>query len=230
MKLDRRKILTGSAMLATGTAAFSLFGMPFEIQPQASRIPGIASAEAASDVAAKEIAKSPEIGDIVMGNKDASVTMIEYASATCPHCANFHTGPFKEIKKAYIDTGKMKFIFREFPFDDLAMAAFMLGRCAPKEKYYPMLDIIFERQKIWVRNNPRDELFKIAKLAGFTEKTFDECLRNEKIAKGIYNIQKEHGKKFGIDSTPAFFINGKFLSGNQPFSKFKEVIEAQIGK
>lgn len=226
MTLNRRTFISNGLVLTAAAGAISLNG--YNPQPQVSLLPGIAGARAA-DVNKEELHKAPELGDRVLGPKQAPVTVVEYASATCPHCANFHKDTFPALKKEYIDTGKIRFIFREFPFDDLALAAFMLARCAPEDKYFPMLDVLFEKQHVWARKNPREELLKISKLAGFTEESFDKCLKNEKIAKGIYTIRETAAKKFGVNSTPTFFINGKLLSGNQPFEKFKEVIEAEKG-
>jgi len=225
MKLNRRNMIAGGAVLAAGSGAFSLLSGS---GPNASFMPGVTAARAA-DVDAKEVLKAPALGDRSMGKADAPVTIIEYASATCPHCADFHAGTFVQLKKDYIDTGKVRYIFREFPFDDLALAAFMLARCAPEDKYFAMLDVIFEKQQQWSRNNPREELLKIAKLAGFTEESFDKCLKNEEIAKGIYEIRETAAKQYGVNSTPSFFVNGKFLSGNAPIDRFKELIDAAKG-
>jgi len=170
----------------------------------------------------------PPLGDMVMGNPDAKVTMVEYASATCPHCAHFHTVTFPKLKTEYIDTGKVKFIFREFPFDDLALAAFMLARCAPKDKYFPMIEVLYEQQRTWTQNNPRDELFRIAKLAGFTEESFTACLKNTKVAKGIIDERNRAEKVFKVDSTPTFFINGKELRGAEPIEQFRSMIDAAL--
>ena len=216
-------MIAGSATLATGVATFSL--LSGGEQSNMSIIPGITSAKAADADPAK-LHEAPSLGDRVMGKADAPITIVEYASATCSHCADFHAGTFVQLKKDYIDTGKVRFIFREFPFDDLALASFMLARCAPEDKYFPMLDVIFEKQQQWTRNNPREELLKIAKLAGFTEESFDKCLKNEKVAKGIYDIRETAAKQFGVNSTPSFFVNGKFLAGNAPIDKFKELIDA----
>ena len=222
MKLNRRKFITATSTLALGLGAFSVLG--YDGSPNASLMPGVSSARA-GDVDPTKLHMAPKIGDRVMGKADAPVTIVEYASATCPHCANFHKGTFVQLKRDFIDTGKVRFIFREFPFDDLALAAFMLARCAPEDKYFPMLDVIFERHQVWTRN-PREELLKIAKLAGFTEETFGKCLKNEEIAKGISAIRDTGNKEFGVNSTPTFFINGKELAGNQPIEKFKELIDA----
>lgn len=185
----------------------------------------------AADARSLDVAKlmvPPPLGDMALGNPKAKVTMVEYASATCPHCAHFHNVTFPKIKTEYIDTGKMKFVFREFPFDDLALAAFMLARCAPKDKYFPMIEVLYEQQRKWTTNNPRDELFKIAKLAGFTENSFNACLKNKAIAKGIIDERNRAEKVFGVNSTPTFFINGKELDGAQPIERFRAMIDAAL--
>ncbi len=225
MKLNRRNMIAGSAVVAA-IGTFSFLGNSND--PGVSFMPGVTSAHAA-DADPVAILAAPALGDRFLGKADAPVTIVEYASATCVHCANFHSGTFVALKKDYIDTGKVRFIFREFPFDDLALAAFMLARCAPEDKYFPMLDVIFERQQTWTRNNPRDELLKIAKLAGFTEESFDKCLKNVDVAKGISEIRDTGSKEFGVNSTPTFFINGKILSGNAPIESFKKLIDAAQG-
>ena len=216
-------MVIGSATLAASAGTFSLIGSN---DPSASFMPGITAAHAADNADPALLHVAPSIGDRFLGKADAPVTIVEYASATCPHCANFHKQAFVDLKRDYIDTGKVRFIFREFPFDDLALAAFMLARCAPEDKYFPMLDVIFERQQTWTRKNPREELLKIAKLAGFTEESFDKCLKNEEVAKGISEIRDTGSKKFGVNSTPTFFVNGKVLAGNAPIESFKKLIDA----
>jgi len=171
---------------------------------------------------------APPLGEKWLGQADAPVTMIEYASATCPHCAAFHAETFPVIKTDYIDTGKVRFAMREFPFDQLSLAAFMLARCAPEERYFDMIDVLFERQQTWTRNNPKGELFKIAKLAGFTEQQFDACLKNEDVAKGIIATKDHATSALGVNSTPTFFINGRKVSGNQPIDEFRTLIESFI--
>ena len=223
MQLNRRKAILIGASAATGALGYAVFATG--LHGNASIIPGITPAHAQA-VDLTDLAVAPDMGEKFLGQADAPVTIIEYASATCPHCARFHEDTFKKLKAEYIDTGKVKFIFREFPFDDLALAAFMLARCAPEDKYFPMIDVLFEQQAVWSRNNPKGELFKIAKLAGFTEESFEACLRNEEIFKGIVAIREKAGTTFGVDSTPTFFINGAKLQGNQDFESFKKMIEA----
>ena len=119
------------------------------------------------------------LGDMALGDEKAPVTIIEYASMTCPHCAAFHANTYPELKKRYIDTGKVRFIFREFPLDQLALAAFMLARCAGPDKYFPMIDTLFQQQKEWVVQKPLGPLLAIAKQAGMSEQAFNECLAGQ---------------------------------------------------
>lgn len=196
--LNRRKFALGTSALA----GFALW-------------PLAASAASLND-------PSP-IGEMALGPADAKVTVIEYASASCPHCANFYKTTFQDLKKDYIDTGKIRFIFREFPHNQPGLAAFMLARCAPKDKYFPIVDMLFEQQEKWLQA-PRDELFKIAQLAGFTQESFDACLKNEEVAKGIISV-RDQAEGFGVDSIPTFFINGEKLKGESSIEDFRKIID-----
>ena len=173
--------------------------------------------------------KEPPIGDMALGSPDAPVTIVEYASATCPHCATFHEEVWPQLKKEFVDTGKVRFVFREFPLDQLALAAFMLTRCAGKEKYFPMLDLVMKNQRTWVKN-PREELLKIAKLAGMTEQQFDACLKNEKLAMDIVAMSKDANRLFGVDSTPTFFVNGRRVVGGHSIEEFRRIIDEELKK
>jgi protein-disulfide isomerase len=172
-----------------------------------------------------EFMKAPRIGDKSLGSEDAKVTIVEYASATCPHCAAFHANVYPELKKEFIDTGKVRFIAREFPLDDLALAAFMVARCVPDDKYFDMLSLLYEQQRTWAGQNARDELLKLAKLAGLSEAQFDECLKNEDLAKGILDIRKDGADKYGVNATPTFYINGKKMEGERDIEGFRKAIE-----
>jgi protein-disulfide isomerase len=132
---------------------------------------------------------------------------------TCPHCSHFHETTFPEMKKKYIDTGKVRFIFREFPLDPLAAAGSMLARCAGGDKYFPLLEALFSQQKDWVVQKPLAPMMAIAKQAGFTQQTFDECLANQKMLDGIEESRTRAAQKFNVNSTPTFFINGKIFRG-----------------
>jgi protein-disulfide isomerase len=166
---------------------------------------------------------APAYGEMVMGPDTAKVTVIEYASATCPHCAAFYNETFITLKKEYIDTGKIRFVFREFPHNDAAHAAFMLARCAPKEKYFPLIDIFFLTQPEWTQN-PLEGLGKIAQQAGFTTAEFDACMKNEAIAKQVLEVRKK-AEGFGVDSIPTFFINGEKYEGDTSIEAMRKLID-----
>jgi protein-disulfide isomerase len=171
-----------------------------------------------------EVMKPPALGDMALGAEEgAKVTIIEYASATCPHCAAYHKDAWKKLKAEYVDTKKIRYIFREFPTNDAALAAFMIARSAPKDAYFPLMDVFFETLETWTRN-PAEGLFNIARQAGFTQAKFDETLKNEALAKGILEI-REGGSKFGVQGTPSFFINGEKFDGERTFEAFKAAID-----
>ena len=164
-------------------------------------------------------------GDMALGAKDAPVTIVEYASMTCPHCANFHMGPFKELKAKYIDTGKVRMIFREFPFDPVALQASMLARCAGEKRYFGMLNVLFKSQMKWAKAaNPQQALGTIARLGGFTEARFQTCMRDQKLADMILQTRLDGNKKFEVESTPSFIVNGEKTSGNMTIDKWDELL------
>lgn len=164
------------------------------------------------------------IGEMEMGSPTAKVTVVEYASASCPHCASFYKDTFKTLKTEYIDTGKIRFIFREFPHNQPALAAFMLARCASKEKYFPMVDMFFEQQESWL-SSPLEGLQKIAQLAGFTKEVFDACLKDEAVAKGILAVRDKASNEFGVESIPTFFINGEMTKGSMSIEEMRKAID-----
>ena len=182
----------------------------------------VSPALAAVDMA--ELLKPPALGDMALGADDgAKVTIIEYASATCPHCAAFHKDVWPKLKAEYVDTKKIRFIFREFPLNDAALAAFMLARAAPKESYFPMIGVFFDTLETWAQN-PAEGLLNIAKQAGFSQEKFDATLKDEKLAKGIMEI-RDGGVKFGVQGTPTFFLNGKPLRGEVTYDNLKAEID-----
>ena len=153
--------------------------------------------------------------DIVLGDPNADVVIVEYASMTCPHCANFYTEVFPKLKEKYIDTGKARFIFREFPLDSLAARASMLARCAGKDRFYPMVDGLFETQETWAAPgvDGQEKLKLIAKQAGFSEESYNQCIEDKDLFNKIVAIRKKAHEEFGVDGTPAFFVNGERLDG-----------------
>ena len=154
------------------------------------------------------------IVEMVQGAEDAPVEIIEYASYTCPHCANFHNNTFKQLKADYIDTGKVKYILRPFPFDGdrRGEAAFMLAKCAPNNAYYPMIDALFATQGTWAgQGNPVPELLRISKLSGMTEADFKACLGNQELLTQIIQGRNKAVQEFGVRSTPTVFVNSEKL-------------------
>jgi protein-disulfide isomerase len=172
-----------------------------------------AASSPGTEISMAELMTPGPLGDEAIGAANAPVTIVEYASMTCPHCAHFHQTTYPELKKKYVDTGKVRFIFREFPLDQLAAAASMLVRCAGKDKFFPLLEALFAQQSDWVVQKPLQPLLAIAKQAGFSQQTFDECLANQQILNGIEESRNRAANKFGVNSTPTFFINGKIFRG-----------------
>ena len=161
------------------------------------------------------------ISDDFLGSPDAPVTIIEYASMTCPHCKSFHERVWPSIKENYVDTGKVRFVVRPFPFDgDLrGEAAFMLAKCAPNGNYYGMLDILFREQSTWSDPQVRGdrivtELLKLSKRAGFSESSFRSCLSRQDLLEQIIAGRNKAVEDFGVNSTPTIFINSTKFSGD----------------
>ena len=171
------------------------------------------------------------IPDMMIGNPDAKVTVIEYASYTCPHCASFHTGTFKDLKKNYIDTDKINFVFREVYFDRYGLWASMIARCAGPEKFFGLTDLMFQSQSSWTRaGEPAaiiDELRKLGRLAGIDGETLEVCLNDNDKAKTLIAWYQEKAGADNIDSTPSFIINGKKLT-NMSFAEMSEIIDAEL--
>ena len=166
--------------------------------------------------------------DEMLGKADAPVTIVEYASMTCPHCAHFHETTLPAIKAKYIDTGKARLIFREFPFDPRAEAGFMLARCSDTN-YFPMVDVLFKQQENWAAaQNAREALLNISKLAGFSQQTFEACLTNQKLLDDVRAVRDRGAKEFGVDSTPTFFINGKTYKGALTVDEMSAIIDGML--
>lgn len=175
------------------------------------------------------VEEAQALPDIVMGETDAPVTIVEYASMTCPHCADFHTNTLPAIKEKYIDTGQVKLILREFPFDPRAAAAAMLARCAPPERFYPLIDVLFQRQAEWSRaEDPRPILLQITRLAGFTQESFTDCLKNGELLDNVRAVQEKAQKDYGVESTPTLFINGEKHAGALSVDALSEIIESKL--
>jgi len=187
--------------------------------------PAAAAPEAQGTVDMAELLKPGALPDKSMGKEDAPVTVVEYASMTCPHCAHFAETTFPEMKTKYIDTGKVRYILREFPFDPRAEAGFMLARCAG-DNYFPMVDVLFKQQQNWAAaENAKDALFQLSKLAGFTQESFNACLTDQKLLDQVRAVQKRGAEEFKVDSTPTFFINGKTYKGAMSIEEVSAIID-----
>jgi protein-disulfide isomerase len=218
--LTRRAFLQGASVLTLGAAM--LANLPFDLQ-----LAGDALAQGAPAAAptAEDVAKPGPLGDQAQGDANAPVTIVEYASMTCTHCATFHNTVYPTLKTRYIDTGKVRYILREFPLDPLAAGGFMLARCAGEGKYFTVVDALFKQQPKWAFvQNPIPPLFAIAKeVGGFTEQSFEKCLSDQKLLDGI-DETRSGGQKLGVNSTPTFFINGKMFRGTMTVEELDKQI------
>jgi protein-disulfide isomerase len=213
--LTRRTVNQG--LVAAGLAAgLTSLGLPRAAFAQSSLV--------------AELAVAGPLGDVELGSKDAKATIIEYASMTCSHCAAFHAQVWPKLKEKYIDTGKVRFILREFPLDPLATAGFMLARCAGNDKFYAVVDLLFTQQKNWAfTDKPVAALASLMKQAGFSQESFEACLKNQQIYEGVNAVKERAAQKFGIDSTPTFFINGEKKSGELPIAEFDKILGPIVG-
>lgn len=185
----------------------------------------------AQNASVQELAVPSPLGDVALGPEDAKVTIIEYASLTCSHCASFHKNTYPELKKRYVDTGKVRFVLREFPLDPLATAGFMLARCDGNDKYYPITDLLFEQQRNWAFvEKPLDSLRQIMRQAGFSQEKFDACLRDQKLYDAVNAVKNRGIEQFGVNSTPTFFINGQRYAGSMSIDELEKIIKPMLGE
>ena len=174
-----------------------------------------------------QILEPGPLGEREYGNPNARVTIIEYASLTCPHCRNYHANVFPKVKRQYVDTGKVRYIIREFPIGRTAGTAAIATRCAPQKKYLFLTEAYLSRQKEWVSQEVRpDMIYKVAKSSGMSRQTFDTCLSNQTIIDGLTEV-KQRGRKYGVIGTPTLFINGQKAQGEVTFEQIKAMIEPQ---
>ncbi len=216
LTVSRRSLLGG---VACASVAVSL---PAIVQAQ--ELP-----ESTGDVDMAEVLKPGPLPEAALGDANAPVKIVEYMSMTCPHCAHFHNTTFEEIKKKYIDTGKVYFVIREFPFDPRAAAAFMLARCAPQGQYFPFVSMLFKQQQTWaVAQDARAALLQMSKMAGFSQESFEACLTNQKLLDDVNATMQRGATEFGVNSTPTFIINGKKYAGDMSVETMSAVIDKAI--
>ena len=193
-------------------------------QPSNIEIP--ASTQANPPTAEAEYGEIPvEVDDFVIGEATAPVTIIEYASLTCSHCAQFHNQVLPALKKGLIASGKVQFVFRDFPLDQLAMAGSVLARCAGRDRYFAFLDVLFRDQSSWARSqDPFRALSQIARLGGIGKDKFQSCLGDKKLQEDILKKRLDGNQKYQVNSTPTLFINGKKFSGGLTLGQIKAVV------
>jgi protein-disulfide isomerase len=227
--LPRRKVLLSMLAVSAAGALLAACGKEEEkAEAPATTTPG-SGAAAPAPQGKVDMAKLLEPGalpDKVMGKADAPVTIVEYASMTCPHCAHFAETTLPTIKEKYIDTGKARLILREFPFDPRAEAGFMLARCSG-DNYFAMVDVLFKQQRTWAAvDDAKAALLQIAKLAGFTQEKFEACLTDQKLLEDVRAVAQRGNKEFGVDATPTFFINGNKYAGALTVDEMSAIIDS----
>ncbi len=187
--------------------------------------PAAAQAPQPGDAASAASLLTPSAQDRVLGKPDAPITIIEYASLSCPHCAHFATEVLPKLREKWIDTGKAKLILRPYPLDELALRAEMVARCAPPERYYPLIETFFETQDKWVvAKDWRAALERIARLAGVGTKEFDACLGDKALEDKIAQSRLTAAQQLGVQATPTFFINGTKFDGTPTFEAFDQLL------
>lgn len=214
-----------AALVLVAVAGVTLLGG----RSQQDDIVGAAFAQDAADV------DTSMIQEMSLGNPDAAVTVTEYASFTCPHCARFHAEGFKNLKADYIDTGKINFVYREVYFDRFGLWAGIVARCGDEaeNRYFGIADMIYEQQSTWARQeDPADvveSLRKIGKTAGLTDEQLDQCFTDGDKAQALYALWLQRSEADDITSTPSFLINGEKYS-NMPYEEMKDVIDEALGE
>lgn len=221
--MSKTHLLAGALAVAVAGGAFWMTQATAPLPPALST-----AAEAQEATVSSEAAAVP---DMIMGQLDAPVEVIEYASFTCPHCADFHETVFDRIKENYIDTGKVKFVYREVYFDKFGLWAGMVARCAGPEKYFPVADMIYDTQEQWIGNGEAaaiaENLRKIGLKAGLTQEALDACLNDNAKAQAMVAAYQANATRDGIDSTPSFVIDGQKYS-NMTYEEFAGILDEKL--
>ena len=178
--------------------------------------------------AVASVAAASPLPEMAIGKSDAPVTIVEYSSLSCPHCATFHKEVLPELKSEYIDTGKVRYVEREFPLNDAAFGASVLARCVDPSRFFAFTDLLFSRQEQWAFKDDAFEALKIyAKQAGLTDEDFNKCLADEELQKKIRDV-RQRGVDEGVHGTPTFFINGKVFNGVPTLKAFAEAMKPYL--
>jgi protein-disulfide isomerase len=176
---------------------------------------------------AQDAVDTPSVGERVLGDAEAPVTIIEYSSLTCPHCAAFHTDTLPALKERFVDTGQAKIVYRDFPLDQNALNAAVLAHCAGPERYFAFLEAMFASQPRWAQSDdPTESLIQLAGLGGLPRDEAEACLASEEMQNAVLQVRLDGQEEYEISSTPSFIINGEMMTGNQSIDEFATVIEA----
>ena len=218
--MNRNILLAGLAAVAVAIGGFFAFGGgntgPADF--------GAAQAQTAGDI------DTSQVLEMTMGDANAPITMIEYASYTCPHCQRFHKDVFPKLKADYIDTGKVHFIYREVYFDGPGLWAGMTARCGGPDRFFGMVDLIYENQRTWTQGEPAQiasNLKKMGKLAGLTDEQLDACLSDGDMARAMTAVFQENAQADGVRATPSFVIDGQ-LESNMSYSELQALLDAKL--
>ncbi|WP_413871692.1 DsbA family protein [Albidovulum sp.] len=222
--MSKTYLLAGALAVAVAGGAFWMTRGSAPLPPALST-----AAEAQEATVSSEVATVP---DMILGKLDAPVEVIEYASFTCPHCANFHDAVFDKLKKNYIDTGKVKFIYREVYFDKFGLWAAMVARCAGPEKYFPVSDMIYDTQKEWIGDGQpatiAENLRKIGLKAGMSKEALDACMNDNEKAKAMVAAYQSNATKDDVSGTPTFIVNGEKHSGEMAYEEFAKILDEKL--
>ena len=190
--------------------------------------PAADSGPSASD-AASLLAISKD--DRILGSPTAPITIVEYASLTCPHCAHFTDEVLPEIKKKWIDTGKVKLVLRDFPLDDEAVHASMIARCAPHDRFYAFIDTFFADQTNWAAApDYRAALSRLAELGGMSKNEVDSCLKDATLENQVISSRLVAANQLGVNATPTFFVNGTKFTGAPTVEEFDKLLSGLSAK
>lgn len=244
LSITKRRLLGGIAIAAVSLAltacsdsedkAASAEAKPaVSNETTASTTPAVEIPQPDRDVDMEAALKPGPLKEMALGDPNAPVKVIEYMSMTCPHCAHFHETTFDAIKTKYVDSGKVYFVLREFPFpqDTASLAAFMLARCTTEDKFFPFVSMFLKQQRAWAApadGDVRNAMLQLSKLGGFTQETFDACLTNAKLAGDVSAVRDRGAQEFGVQSTPTFLINGKAYSGDMSVDSMSALIDSLL--
>lgn len=229
--MTRIPFLSIAAVAVAGAVGLWLAAPNTETALPGAQSGGVAVAPMAANAQQAEDIDTSTITEMVMGAEDAPVEIIEYASFTCPHCQSFHQNVLPQLKADYIDTGKVRFVHREVFFDRPGLWAGMVARCGGPERYFGIIDIVYEEQRQWTQGQPTDiveALRRIGRTAGLTNDQLDACLSDGTKAQTLVAWYQQNAEEHGVNSTPTFVIDGRTYR-NMPYADFAEIIDDKVG-